>query len=110
MGFPRRRCPGLPQQMAATSKLTFVTNGVIFVVAVRDRPRRLDVDPRAAETLDVRVYGDLLRCEVALYARRREDGAVLDVERDLRARRAGVEGDLVDADPGLLDRAVVVRA
>ena len=46
----------------------------------------------------------------AVRPRRREDRAILEVERDLRTRRAGVERDVVDADAGLLDGAVIVRA
>ena len=42
-----------------------------------------------------------------LDARRGDDCALVEVQRQLGTGRTGVEGDVVDADAGLLDRAVV---
>src|SRR4051794_35071782 len=79
-----------------------------LVLPERQRTRRLDEDPRAAEPLHVDVGGDFVRLGCSLHPRRRDDRAALEIKRHLPAGRPGVERDVVDADAGLLDRAVVV--
>ena len=105
-----RRRRGAGQQTAITSKLTLVRNGVILFSpngSMRVLWTKMRGPPRRWTSTSAATSSGL---DEGLDARRGLDRAALEVERQLGAGRRGGEGDVVEADAGLLDRAVVVGA
>jgi hypothetical protein len=97
------------QQIAATSKLTLVRNGVILF------------GPNGSGRVDsTKIRGPPKRCtSMSALSSSGVDSwstrgvatiALVEAQRHLRARRTRLERDVVDADASLLDHAVVVRA